>query len=61
MQTTTNSPLDQAVRFAENSEPRYPCVVVVDSSSSMVGEPTQQLNAGLLQFKKELEQDDLVW
>ena len=60
MQTTTNSPLDQAVGFAENSEPRCPCVIVVDSSGSMEGEPIRQLNAGLRQFKQELEQDDLT-
>jgi uncharacterized protein YegL len=60
MQTMPNSTLEQVVGFAENSEPRCPCVIVVDSSASMEGEPIRQLNTGLLQFKQELEQDDLA-
>jgi uncharacterized protein YegL len=59
MQTTPNT-LEQAVAFADNGEPRCPCVLVVDTSASMQGAPIEQLNAGLQQLKKELEQDDLA-
>jgi uncharacterized protein YegL len=59
MQATSNT-LEQAVQFAENGEPRCPCVLVVDTSSSMEGEPIEQLNAGLQQLHRELQQDDLA-
>lgn len=59
MQATPNT-LEQAVQFAENGEPRCPCVLVVDTSSSMEGEPIEQLNAGLQQLHKELQQDGLA-
>jgi uncharacterized protein YegL len=59
MQTTPNT-LEQAVAFADNGESRCPSAVVVDTSASMQGEPMEQLNAGLQQFQKELEQDDLA-
>ena len=33
--------------FAENPEPRVPCVLILDVSGSMQGERIRQLNAGL--------------
>jgi uncharacterized protein YegL len=36
--------------FVDNPEPRCPCVLVLDTSSSMSGQPIKQLNAGLKQL-----------
>lgn len=46
--------------FAENPEPRCPCVLLLDTSGSMSGEPLQQLNEGYTQFIAELCQDSLA-
>lgn len=46
--------------FAENPEPRVPCVLVLDVSGSMQGEPIRQLNEGLIAFKDELSADSLA-
>ena len=43
--------LEQAVEFAENPEPRCPCVLLLDTSASMHGEPISALNEGLRTFK----------
>lgn len=52
--------LDEAVMFAENPEPRCPCVLLLDVSASMGGEPIAALNAGLRTFQADLNQDDLA-
>lgn len=49
-----------SVEFAENPEPRCPCVLLVDTSGSMAGQPIAELNAGLLAFKEELSQDAMA-
>ena len=46
--------------FADNPEPRCPCVLVLDTSGSMYGDPIKQLNAGVKVFKQELLQDPLA-
>ena len=46
--------------FARNPEPRCPCVLLLDTSSSMAGEPIAALNAGLETFKDELVADPLA-
>lgn len=46
--------------FAENPEPRVPCVLALDVSSSMAGEPIAQLNEGLQVYRTELLQDKLA-
>lgn len=46
--------------FAENPEPRVPCVLVLDVSSSMNGDPISQLNEGLIAYKDELSADSLA-
>lgn len=46
--------------FAENPEPRCPCVLLLDTSGSMGGMPIDQLNDGVLTFKQELMQDPLA-
>lgn len=45
------------VEFADNANERTPCVLVLDCSGSMRGEPIKQLNAGLLALEKELKDD----
>jgi uncharacterized protein YegL len=50
----------EGLEFANNPEPRCPCVLVLDTSFSMRGEPIAQLNAGLTSFKNELSADSLA-
>lgn len=46
--------------FAENPEPRVPCVLLLDVSSSMMGEKIAELNSGLSVYKEELVSDSLA-
>lgn len=46
--------------FATNPEPRCPCVLLLDVSGSMQGEPIAALNAGLASFHVELAADALA-
>lgn len=46
--------------FADNPEPRCPCLLLLDVSGSMRGEPIAELNAGLSTFKDELMADALA-
>lgn len=45
--------------FADNPEPRCPCLLLLDTSGSMSGSPIRELNAGLKTFKEELMADSL--
>ncbi len=49
-----------AAEFAENPEPRCPCMLLLDTSGSMSGRPIEELQAGLLAFKEELAADALA-
>lgn len=51
-------PFDSA-EFAENPEPRCPCLMLLDTSGSMSGERIRELNAGLKLFESELKADEL--
>jgi uncharacterized protein YegL len=55
-----NFRLEEAVEFAENPEPRCPCVLLLDTSGSMAGEPLRALQSGLETFKFDLLLDDLA-
>ncbi|BDB29444.1 hypothetical protein Tamer19_06870 [Cupriavidus sp. TA19] len=46
--------------FASNPEPRCPCVLLLDVSGSMGGQPIEELNAGLATFHDELAADSLA-
>jgi uncharacterized protein YegL len=46
--------------FADNPEPRCPCLLLLDVSGSMEGKPIAELNAGLNAFKDELAMDTLA-
>lgn len=48
------------VEFAENPEPRCPCILLLDCSGSMNGKPLQELNNGLKAFQQQLNSDDLA-
>ncbi len=49
-----------AAEFANNPEPRCPCLLILDTSSSMSGRPIDELNAGLIAFKDELMADTMA-
>ena len=49
-----------AVTFAENPEPRCPCLLLLDTSGSMAGQPIAELNAGIRDFYTELQNDSLA-
>jgi uncharacterized protein YegL len=57
---TDQVPLAEAVEFAENPEPRCPCVLLLDTSGSMQGAPIQALNQGLCSFQGDLQNDTLA-
>ena len=46
--------------FADNPEPRCPCILLLDVSGSMQGSPITELNLGLSVFKDELCADSLA-
>ena len=46
--------------FAENPEPRVPCVLVLDVSGSMTGQSIDELNDGIRAFKDALNEDKLA-
>lgn len=58
------SELDQipysGVRFADNPEPRCPCVLLLDTSGSMSGAKITELNIGLQTFAEELRSDSMA-
>ncbi len=47
------TPFDEAV-FSMNPEPRVACLLLLDTSGSMVGHPIRQLNEGLASFKSDM-------
>lgn len=46
--------------FVDNPEPRCPCLLLLDSSGSMQGEPIRELNDGIATFRRELLDDELA-
>lgn len=56
----TAQPFGFAEEFIDNPEPRCPCVLLLDTSGSMQGDPIDQLNAGIASFKEELMADSLA-
>ena len=49
-----------AAEFAENPEPRCPCLLLLDTSGSMNGAPIKELNDGLVAFKDEISADTMA-
>lgn len=48
------------IGFAENPEPRCPCVLLLDTSGSMAGNKIAQLNSGLQYFGEQLKSDAMA-
>jgi uncharacterized protein YegL len=48
------------VEFADNPEPRCPCILLLDTSGSMSGEKIAELNRGLQTFADELRSDAMA-
>ncbi|HEY3330025.1 MAG TPA: VWA domain-containing protein [Capsulimonadaceae bacterium] len=48
------------IEFAENPEPRCPCVLLLDTSGSMQGSPIVALNDGIGLFVKAISKDPLA-
>jgi len=46
--------------FAENPEPRCPCLLLLDTSGSMTGAPIEELNNGLATFKDAIASDPMA-
>jgi uncharacterized protein YegL len=54
------TPFHSKITLASNPEPRCPCVLVLDTSGSMGGEPINQLNDGIQCLIDELCRDGLA-
>lgn len=59
MTTLDQVPFDN-IEFADNPEPRCPCLLLLDTSGSMKGAKIRELNAGLIQFARQLRSDDMA-
>jgi len=57
---TEQVPFGAGVEFADNPEPRCPCLLLLDTSGSMRGERINELNAGIRLFKDELAADPMA-
>ena len=53
-------PLQDMVEFAENPEPRCPCVIVLNNCDWQSSESLAALNQGIQMFKRALENDPLA-
>ena len=49
-----------ASEFADNPEPRCPCLLLLDTSASMEGEAMEELSRGLAAFEDEPSTDALA-
>jgi uncharacterized protein YegL len=49
-----------SVEFASNPEPRVPCLLVIDTSGSMSGQPIEELNAAVTVLRRSLKDDELA-
>jgi uncharacterized protein YegL len=50
----------EGVEFADNPEPRCPCILLLDTSGSMSGQKIEELNKGLEIFAEELRSDAMA-
>src|SRR6266568_8254214 len=48
------------IEFANNPDPRCPCILLLDTSGSMDGAPVDALNQGLQAFQADINQDNLA-
>src|ERR1041385_9055088 len=54
------SALEHTIEFANNTQPRCACVLILDTSGSMYGNRIDALNAGLETFRDELVADEIA-
>jgi uncharacterized protein YegL len=59
LDVTPDNPFAGA-EFVDNPEPRCPCLLLLDTSGSMQGEPIRELNDGIATFRRELQSDELA-
>jgi uncharacterized protein YegL len=50
----------EAIEFAENPEPRCPCILLLDTSGSMQGSPIVALNEGVRLFAQVVAKDPVA-
>lgn len=60
MSTTFDQEPFSNTDFVDNPEPRCPCLLLLDNSGSMRGQPIEELNNGLVVFRDELAADSLA-
>ena len=58
--STEQVPFGAGVEFADNPEPRCPCLLLLDTSGSMRGQPIDALNTGIRLFRDELAADPMA-
>lgn len=58
--STDQIPFGENSDFAWNPEPRCPCILLLDVSGSMKGQPVNELNQGIRVFKDELMADEMA-
>ena len=58
--STDQIPFGENSVFADNPEPRCPCILLLDVSGSMKGQPVNELNQGIRVFKDELMADEMA-
>lgn len=58
--STEQIPFGENSEFADNPEPRCPCVLLLDTSGSMRGQPVNELNQGIRILKDELMADEMA-
>ena len=56
----SEEPKLEEIEFAENPEPRCPCILLLDTSGSMSGSPINALSQGLQTFQNALTEDGLA-
>ena len=59
MNAAIPNPLSE-LDLIENPEPRLACVILVDTSGSMMGRPIEELNAGIRRLNQEIAKDELT-
>lgn len=59
-ESTADFALQDMVEFADNPEPRCPCVIVLNNCDWQSAESLAALNKGIQTFKRELENDPLA-
>jgi uncharacterized protein YegL len=58
--STEQVPFGADAGFVDNPEPRCACLLLLDTSASMRGQPINQLNEGIRIFKDELSADQMA-